>query len=183
GGNADLRPARRAHRRLTSAAGGGAVSRRRDPLRRMPSAVLLLPLALALACGEHEGPGTIEGGRVPQATLDARAQADAETARALAARADAAPPAKQILFGDLHVHTTFSADAFMMALPILQGEGTHPIADACDYARYCSGVDFWSINDHAESLTPRRWQETRESIRECNARAGDPANPDVVAFL
>ncbi|PLW69225.1 hypothetical protein C0039_09190 [Pseudohalioglobus lutimaris] len=32
-------------------------------------------------------------------------------------------------------------------------------------------------------LPPRRWAETRESIRECNAAAGDPANPDMVSFL
>ena len=31
-----------------------------------------------------------------------------------------------IYFGDLHVHTTFSQDAFMFSLPMLQGEGAHP---------------------------------------------------------
>ena len=65
----------------------------------------------------------------------------------------------------------------------MQGEGAHPPADACDFARYCSALDFWSINDHAESITPRHWRETIESIRQCNAVAGDPADPDVVAFL
>ena len=92
-------------------------------------------------------------------------------------------PEKQILFGDLHVHTTFSADAFMRSLPMLQGEGAHPPADACDFARFCSALDFWSINDHAEAISPQHWQETKESIRQCNAVAGDPKNPDVVAFL
>jgi len=108
---------------------------------------------------------------------------DLKTARALAESAMAPTPSDQILFGDLHVHTTFSADAFMMGMPILQGEGAHPIADACDYARYCSGLDFWSINDHAESITPARWQETQDAIRQCNAIAGDPQNPDMVSFL
>ena len=89
---------------------------------------------------------------------------------------------EQILFGDLHVHTTFSGDAFIFSLPLFQGEGAHPPADACDFARFCSGLDFWSINDHAESLTPRQWQETRESIRECNA-VTQAENPDTVAFL
>jgi hypothetical protein len=90
---------------------------------------------------------------------------------------------KQILFGDLHVHTTFSLDAFAFSLPSWGGEGAHPPADACDFARFCSALDFWSINDHAENLTPDQWRETVDSIRQCNAVAGDPANPDTVAFL
>ena len=137
----------------------------------------------ALGCGEHQDPGTIEGARIPDAVVQSRANAEAKTARTLAESAASPAPSDQILFGDLHVHTTFSADAFMMGMPILQGEGAHPIADACDYARYCSGLDFWSINDHAESITPARWQETQEAIRQCNAIAGDPQNPDMVSFL
>lgn len=89
---------------------------------------------------------------------------------------------KHILFGDLHVHTTWSNDAYLASLPLSGGEGSHPPADACDYARYCSALDFWSINDHAVSLNQRRWEEIKDSIRQCNAVA-DPNNPDTVAFL
>jgi hypothetical protein len=139
-------------------------------------AVLLVGAAVA-ACGrgEHQGPGTITSATVPPAVVTARAASTA------AAAGDRQP--KQILFGDLHVHTTYSADAFIASLPMLQGEGVHPPADACDFARFCSALDFWSINDHAESISPRHWQETKESIRQCNAVAGDPKNPDLVAFL
>lgn len=107
-----------------------------------------------------------------------RAAAQSDEARALGISAP-----KQVLFGDLHVHTTFSLDAFVFSLPFLQGEGAHPPADACDFARYCSALDFWSINDHAESLTARKWQEIKQSVRQCNAVAGQGADPDLVTFL
>jgi hypothetical protein len=109
----------------------------------------------------------------------------APIAAAAHSRQEAVAPTQstQILFGDLHAHTTFSIDAFQYSLALMGGEGAHPPADACDFARYCSALDFWSINDHAEHVTPDHWMQTKESIRQCNAAAGDPANPDMVAFL
>ncbi|MFK8031849.1 MAG: DUF3604 domain-containing protein [Gammaproteobacteria bacterium] len=90
---------------------------------------------------------------------------------------------KQILFGDLHVHTTFSSDAFRMSLPMVQGDGTHPPADACDFARVCANLDFWALTDHAESLPPELWKKSVASVQRCNEIAGDPANPDMVTFM
>ncbi len=128
--------------------------------------------------GAHEAPGT------PTAEARSRAVvAAAEAAVTEGAAGIGAPQAKQVLFGDLHVHTTVSFDAFMISLPLIGGEGAHPPADACDYARFCSALDFWSINDHAEGITPQHWAETIDAIRQCNDVAGDPANPDTVAYL
>ncbi|MBM4382986.1 MAG: DUF3604 domain-containing protein [Deltaproteobacteria bacterium] len=128
--------------------------------------------------GDTETPGTIRG----PARSATRVANEAST-QLLAARALAVDAPKQVLFGDLHVHTSFSFDAFMLSLPAAVGEGAHPPADACDFARHCSALDFWSINDHAEGLTSANWLDTVESVRQCNAVAGDATNPDTVAFL
>src|SRR6266704_3216445 len=139
-------------------------------MRRWPG-IVVVSMLIAGCRGRHEEPGTPVRTPVPAPAVAARAVPPAEAA------------GKQILFGDLHVHTTFSADAFIRSLPMLQGEGAHPPADACDFARFCSGLDFWSITDHAESISPQHWRETKESVRECNAVAGDPRSPDLVTYL
>lgn len=128
--------------------------------------------------GEPVGPGAITGPAHSPAAVAQRFAAEREAAEAIGV----AEP-KQILFGDLHVHSTFSLDAFLMGLPMMGGQGAHPVADACDFARYCSELDFWSINDHALSLTTPRWNETIESLRECQAIAGQGDAPDLVSFL
>jgi len=121
--------------------------------------------------------GTPSEAALPAAVVQARAGSLQRAARAVGVGEP-----RQILFGDLHVHSTFSADAFQLALPMLQGDGANPVAAACDFARYCSALDFWSINDHAEALSPRMWEETVEALRRCNA-VTDPEAPDVVAYL
>jgi hypothetical protein len=128
--------------------------------------------------GDAEAPGEVHAEARP---ADVQAAYGTRQSRATALLGGA--PGKQILFGDFHVHTTFSFDAFMMNLPIAGGPGTHPPADACDFARFCSALDFWSINDHAENLTQDLWQKSVDSVRQCNAAAGDPANPDLVTYL
>ncbi len=147
-------------------------------------AILILAIGTYIAAawfnvlGNLHPAGEIEGDSLPKSVIADRAERGQAAAAALGIGT-----ARQIVFGDLHVHTTYSIDAFMQAMPLMGGEGAHPPADACDFARYCSGVDFFSINDHVETMTPRKWRETKESIRQCNARAGDPADPDLVAFL
>jgi hypothetical protein len=91
--------------------------------------------------------------------------------------------AKRILFGDLHVHTTYSYDAFLMSLPLSGGEGAHPPDDACDFARWCANLDFYALTDHAETVDAAAWRESQASIQRCNARANDSANPEIVALL
>lgn len=93
------------------------------------------------------------------------------------------PGTPTILFGDLHTHTNYSFDAYVFNTSLVKGGGVVTPADACDFARYCSALDFWSINDHAEGLTPRAWSDTVSTIQECNAQAGDSAHPDMVSFL
>jgi hypothetical protein len=144
---------------------------------------LIALLVLALSPSRDRSAGIIRGSARSAARVEAASAARASANAALTPRGDSIElGAKQILFGDLHVHSTFSIDAFVFALPIFAGEGAHPPADACDFARHCAALDFFSINDHAEGLTPERWKETTESIRQCNALAGNPDDPDLVAF-
>ena len=156
-------------RSLLGMSGGTARSARKSRPGRRRGLGCLVGLALVAGAawttyggGRYQEPGTVTGQPVDPAPRDAR-------------QAPVAPPdARRILFGDLHVHTTYSADAFMRSLPLMGGEGLHPPADACDFARYCSGLDFFALTDHAEALTPRHWRDAQASIRQCNAVAGDP---------
>lgn len=125
--------------------------------------------------GNERGRGEITGAAVPDDIVLARQQSEQEAAPS--------PDRKQIMFGDLHVHTTYSTDAFLWSLPLNQGRGIHPLADACDYARYCSALDFWAITDHAEASIPSRWANAKQSIRECQAKSKDQNNPDMVSLI
>ena len=126
--------------------------------------------------GTLDGPGVIEGKVLPQKVVEDRASRINVVKAELEVLDE-----KQILFGDLHVHTTYSTDAFMWSLPFMNGKGASPLADACDYARFCSALDFWSINDHAEASTPRKWLDTKQSIQQCNNLS--EGTDDLVSFL
>jgi len=143
-------------------------------------ACILLCLA---ACGGRDQPvPPIEGPGKPSEQVAAADRAQGAAATAISRGASQPTPVKQILFGDLHVHTTYSIDAFSVELPLMGGQGIHTPPDACDFARYCSGLDFFSFNDHAEFITPEHWQVTRDTVRQCNALAQDAENPDLVVF-
>jgi len=157
-------------------------------LEGTPCWALCLGLMLGLvACGDSPPQETmsIQGNAIPERVRqegEARQRRAAELLQKTAQGPDR-PRSTQILFGDLHVHTTFSMDAYLYSLPALGGEGAHPPADACDFARYCANLDFFALTDHAESLRPEHWELSKASVRECNARAGDVTNPDLVAFM
>ncbi len=140
----------------------------------------LLAISVLGGCGGSDQPsGEIAGSGKALDELRDRDQRRTETARQLSPKANVD---KRILFGDLHVHTTYSIDGMAMEMPVMAQQGFHPPPDACDFARYCADLDFFSFNDHAENLTEEHWRVTKETVRQCNASVLDPDNPDLVAF-
>ncbi|MDG2308645.1 MAG: DUF3604 domain-containing protein [Candidatus Binatia bacterium] len=155
---------------------------RMNVVTRVVGAALLLA---TLGCtGVDRLNNEIEGGSRSPAAVEEQREQVRSAATGLAGKAGAARPlpAKQILFGDLHVHTTYSPDAFALALPVMGGQGAHTLSDACDFARYCAELDFFSHNDHAEALIPAHWAATKDAVRACNERAGDPKDQDLMVF-
>ncbi len=149
-------------------------------IRRLLGILLIVGLGLAALwtavsrgwLGSERGPGIVHGQKLPDAIVAARDTGASEG------------QAKIILFGDLHVHTTYSTDAFQWALPMLGGTGAHPLADACDFARFCSNLDFWAITDHAEASTPERWANAKKTMRACQAVADNGGGaPDLISFV
>ena len=74
-------------------------------------------------------------------------------------------PSTHILFGDLHSHSDNSLDAAMLHLPLVGGSGFRGPDMSCEFARYCSDLDFWSINDHAEQQPIGKWRENIAAVR------------------
>src|SRR5262245_11836217 len=91
--------------------------------------IILIPVGIfvVLRGGRHEGAGEVSKSRLPAEVVANRGARQVEAVAALVPPEEHdTRPTKQILFGDLHAHTTFSVDAFLRSLPMLQGEGAHP---------------------------------------------------------
>lgn len=128
-------------------------------------------------------PGKVTQSHTPLTSIKQQRESRYATA-AIDAGSNSPSADKQILFGDTHVHTTWSFDAFMFSLPVLNASrGALPPAAACDYARFVSQLDFFFLTDHAESYTAQRWRDAQDAVRHCNAVSGDSDNPDLVAFI
>ena len=137
-------------------------------MRARAGAALIVIAALALACGSFDDP-----------TLEQRF--DATTAEPPPERERVAPdPHRNLLWGDLHVHTSFSYDAYTMGVRALPDDaytfmkgGT--IEHGIGYAiRAKRPLDFGAVTDHSEYLgVPRHLaggggepdEELREALR------------------
>ncbi len=93
-----------------------------------------------------------------------------------------AEPLENIYWGDLHVHTSYSVDAFIGGM----APGRY-VDEAGMYAAYCSRLDFYSVTDHAEMLTDTNyWPESIRAARHFSdlgaQNLDENGDPSIVAF-
>ncbi len=142
--------------------------------------ILFFGSILLLGCGSDVDPGKIEGAPRTSEAIYKQDLKFLKTKDSLFG--DEIRDTTQILFGDLHVHTTYSIDAFTLELPMMGLQGVHDSSMACDFARYCANLDFFSFNDHAEGLTPEHWRQQNKIVEQCNVSNDDPITNDLVVF-
>ena len=143
---------------------------------------LFLFLIGLIGCGSDVPPGSVEGEPRNEAKIYESDLKFYKTKESLFQSSQEVIDDTQILFGDLHVHTTYSIDAFTLELPMMGLQGIHDSSMACDFARYCANLDFFSFNDHAESLTPEHWRDQKEIVQQCNINSTDSVTADLTVF-
>ena len=95
----------------------------RRPIRswcrgRTQASLLFLLAFIPAGCADRDRPvGEIQG--APHTVESIRRVSDDRASAGAALSRESRP--SQILFGDLHVHTTYSIDAFMFSLPLFGG--------------------------------------------------------------
>lgn len=103
------------------------------------------------------------------------------------------PPQERtfVLYGDTHVHTGYSFDAWLSLRDYTEPNSTigeliyeRNVREACDYARHCSRIDFMMSSEHSENVDDVLWQRIQEELRDCDQAYGpDAVSPTGLAPL
>ena len=92
-----------------------------------------------------------------------------------------------IYWGDTHVHTRFSFDAYVTMSqserdefdPIAgELEFARDIREACDFGHYCSRIDFMASTEHAENVPESLWVTIKDQLRACRVAYGPAVTPE-----
>lgn len=72
-----------------------------------------------------------------------------------------------VYWGDQHVHTRFSPDAWFALNLADELKYPRDVYNACEFARFCSSLDFMVSSEHAEYQTKNNWDNIRDQVRQC----------------